>query len=265
MYIYIIRSETSRSQIAAGVPPSSRWNSLHRRRCWFFWMHNRFSYMPTSYAGALALGIPWNSSNYTSGSSGPGSYVSGSSVRSASTSLDGVVAAWSASVDAASLLPGTCCICPESSWIPCEILRHFETLRIMIRFLIFSDIMKWTKWTNIWNASAAVRHLLFYLCGYCGLVEPVRTNALYQKPLAVAIRCDSLPRMDLLVHLILEQWIASTSLPWQHLALQPSVRWDIRVRPNSTQFDPQTSTKLIRIPQIFEAECFATLWYVGIL
>ena len=85
---------------------------------------------------AVALGIPWNSSNYTSGSSGPGSYVSGSSIRSASTSLDGVVAAWSASVDAASLLPGTCCICPESSWIPCEILRHFETLQIMIRFLI---------------------------------------------------------------------------------------------------------------------------------
>ena len=41
---------------------------------------------------------------------GPGSYVSGSSLRSASTSLDGVVAAWSASVDAASLLPGACCL-----------------------------------------------------------------------------------------------------------------------------------------------------------
>ena len=209
---------------------------------------------------ALALGIPWNSSNYTSGSSGPGSYVSGSSVRSASTSLDGVVAAWSASVDAASLLPGTCCICPESSWIPCEIWRHFETLRIMIRFLIFSDIMKWTKWTNIWNASAAVRHLLFYLCGYCGLVEPVRTNALYQKPpLAVAIRCDSLPRMDLLVHLILEQWIASTSLPWQHLALQPSVRWDMRVRPNSTHKHPQNSSEFHRSLKLNALQRFATL------
>ena len=175
--------------------------------------------MPTSYAGVCPC--PWNSSNY---SSGPGSYVSGSSVRSASTSLDGVVAAWSASVDAASLLPGTCCICPESHVRSWDLANH-DTL---------SDIMKWTKWANIWNASAAVRHLLFYLCGYCGLVEPVRTNALYQKPLAVAIRCDSLPRMDLLVHLILEQWIASTSFPWQHLALQPSVRWDIPVRPNST-------------------------------
>ena len=198
--------------------------------------------MPTSYAGVCPCS--WNSSNYNSG---PGSYVSGSSVRSASTSLDGVVAAWSASVDAASLLPGTCCICPESHARSWDLANH-DTL---------SDIMKWTKWTNIWNASAAVRHLLFYLCGYCGLVEPVRTKgSLYQKPLAVAIRCDSLPRMDLLVHLILEQWIASTSLPWQHLALQPSVRWDIRVRPNSTQFDPQTSTKFIRIPQIFEAERF---------
>lgn len=37
-----------------------------------------------------------------------GSYISGSSSRSASTYLDGVVSTWSASIDAAALLPGKC-------------------------------------------------------------------------------------------------------------------------------------------------------------
>lgn len=37
-----------------------------------------------------------------------GAYISGSSSRSASTYLDGVVSTWSASIDAAALLPGKC-------------------------------------------------------------------------------------------------------------------------------------------------------------
>ena len=52
---------------------------------------------------------------------GPGSYVSGSSLRSASTSLDGVVAVWSASVDAASLLPG-------GELTPVRIMIHIDML-----------------------------------------------------------------------------------------------------------------------------------------
>lgn len=157
-----------------------------------------------------------------------GSYISGSSSRSASTYLDGVVSTWSASIDAAALLPGKWRNMQHvHHWHPevligldmesfvriCASLGHTGTFYSICIDTVacFKEVLCWNlKNIATWNKTRNI--MAFVSCQFKSRVDLKVTVAFWDL------------RMALLVLLIPEQSTASISHHWMCWALLPFVR-----------------------------------------